>query len=157
MAYFPRLYELAVATNSRRLFEGMLVYCDRENVRDLKFANGLDNLWVEFLEHTNERQLFITELEGSYLSAKRYKILKCLNEDQKQDLIQLLEIRKELEAAGNLKILTVAMSVYIQREINANLQFAIGLNQLWDVLYNHVNELRILSSEINLFGGPLAV
>nr|GEY24171.1 hypothetical protein [Tanacetum cinerariifolium] len=94
MAYFPRLDELAIAANSRRLFEGMLVYCDRENARDLEFTNGLENLWVELLERINERQLFITELEGLCPSAKRYKILKCLNEDKKQDLIQLLEIRK---------------------------------------------------------------
>ncbi|GJX86082.1 hypothetical protein Tco_0336856 [Tanacetum coccineum] len=39
-------------------------------------------------------QLFITELEGLCPSAKRYKILECLNKDQKQDLIQLLELRK---------------------------------------------------------------
>ncbi|GJW75894.1 hypothetical protein Tco_0135264 [Tanacetum coccineum] len=165
MAYFPRLDELAVAANSRGLFEGMLVYCDRENARDLEFANGLDNLWVELLERTNERQLFITELEGLCPSAKRYKILECLNEDQKQDLIHLLEIRKvilrkyrqELAAAGNSNNLTDTMSVYIQMEINADLQFAVGLSQLWDVLYNRVNEIKMLSSELNLFGGPLAV
>ncbi|GJY47230.1 hypothetical protein Tco_0436293 [Tanacetum coccineum] len=78
----------------RRGQKRMLVYCDRENARDLKFANGLDNLCVELLERTNERQLFITELEGLCPSAKRYEILECLNEDQKQDLIQLLDIRK---------------------------------------------------------------
>nr|GEV35215.1 hypothetical protein [Tanacetum cinerariifolium] len=94
MAYFPRLDELLVAANSRRLFEGMLVYCDRENARDLAFENGLDNLWVELLERTNDMQLFITELEGLCLLAKRYKILECLKKDKKQDLIQLLEIRK---------------------------------------------------------------
>nr|GEW82809.1 hypothetical protein [Tanacetum cinerariifolium] len=86
--------ELAVAASSMGLFEGMLVYCDREKARDLKFENGLDNLWVDLLERTNERQLFVTELEGLCPSAKRYKILECLNEDKKQDLIQLLEIRK---------------------------------------------------------------
>nr|GEU55308.1 organelle RRM domain-containing protein 6, chloroplastic-like [Tanacetum cinerariifolium] len=43
------------------------------------------------------------------------------------------------------------------REINADLQFAVGLSRLWDVLYNRVNEIRMLSSELNLFGGPLAV
>ncbi|GKC39395.1 hypothetical protein Tco_1051779 [Tanacetum coccineum] len=157
MAYFPRLDELVVAANSRGLFERMLVYYDRENARDLEFANGLDNLWVELLEHTNERQLFITELEGLYLSAKRYKILECLNEDKKQDLIHLLEIRKELAAAGNSNNLTDSMSVYIQREINADLQFVVGLSQLWDVLYNRVNEIKMLSSKLNLFRGPLAV
>ncbi|GJR13023.1 hypothetical protein Tco_0795675 [Tanacetum coccineum] len=40
MTYFSRLDELAIAANSRGLFEGMLVYCDRENARDLEFANG---------------------------------------------------------------------------------------------------------------------
>ncbi|GJU05837.1 hypothetical protein Tco_1122267 [Tanacetum coccineum] len=71
MANFPRLDALAVAANSRGLFEGMLVYCDWENARDLEFANGLHNLWVELLERTNKRQLFITELEGLCPSAKR--------------------------------------------------------------------------------------
>ncbi|GKD67475.1 hypothetical protein Tco_1309583 [Tanacetum coccineum] len=89
MAYFPQLDELAIAANSKGLFEGMLVYCDRENARDLEFENSLDNLWVELLERTNERKLFITETEGLCPSAKRYKILECLNEDQKQDLIHL--------------------------------------------------------------------
>ncbi|GJU61290.1 hypothetical protein Tco_1243125 [Tanacetum coccineum] len=64
---------------------------------------------------------------------------------------------QELVAAGNLNNFNDAMSVYIQREINADLQIAVGLSQLWDVLYNQVNEMRMLSSELNLFGGPLAV
>ncbi|GJX08749.1 hypothetical protein Tco_0196681 [Tanacetum coccineum] len=76
-------HELASAANSRGLFEGMLVYCDRKNARHLAFASGHDNLWVDLLERTNERQLFITELEGLCPSAKRYKILEFLNEDKK--------------------------------------------------------------------------
>nr|GEX83832.1 hypothetical protein [Tanacetum cinerariifolium] len=49
----------------------MLVYCDRDNARDLEFRKGLDNLWVELLERINERQLFITKLEGLCPSSKR--------------------------------------------------------------------------------------
>ncbi|GJT53464.1 hypothetical protein Tco_0988518 [Tanacetum coccineum] len=64
---------------------------------------------------------------------------------------------QELAAARNSNNLNDTMSVYIQREINADLQFAVGLSQLWDVLYNHVKEMRMLSSELNLFRGPLAV
>ncbi|GJT39362.1 hypothetical protein Tco_0939227 [Tanacetum coccineum] len=64
---------------------------------------------------------------------------------------------QELATARNSNNLTDAMSVYIQREINADLQFAVGLSQLWDVLYNRVNKMRMLSSELNLFGGPLGV
>ncbi|GJZ82324.1 hypothetical protein Tco_0647497 [Tanacetum coccineum] len=86
--------ESHLSIREKHTFVRMLVYCDRENARDLEFANSLDNLWVELLERTNERQLFITELEGLCPSAKRYEILECLNEDQKQDLIHLLEIRK---------------------------------------------------------------
>ncbi|GJY72468.1 hypothetical protein Tco_0476171 [Tanacetum coccineum] len=64
---------------------------------------------------------------------------------------------QELAAAANSNNLNDAMSVYIQREINADLQFAFGLSHLWDVLYNRVNEMKMLSAELNLFGGPLAV
>ncbi|GJU36977.1 hypothetical protein Tco_1185331 [Tanacetum coccineum] len=94
MANFPRLDELAVDAYSRRLFNGMLVYFDRENEKYLDFANGIHNLWAELLERTNERQLLITKLEGLYPSVMAYKILKFLNEVQKHHLIQLLELRK---------------------------------------------------------------
>nr|GEV63262.1 hypothetical protein [Tanacetum cinerariifolium] len=90
MANFLRLEELAIAANFRGLFNEMLVYFDRENGKDLDFANGLHNLWAELLERTNKGQLFITELE----SVMMYKILKFLNVVQKHDLIQLLELRQ---------------------------------------------------------------
>ncbi|GKD58466.1 hypothetical protein Tco_1295975 [Tanacetum coccineum] len=94
MANFPRLDELTVTANFRGLFNGMLVYFDRENRKDLDFANGLHNLWAELLECTNEMQVFITELEGLCPSVVTYKILKFLNEVQNHDVIQLLEHRK---------------------------------------------------------------
>nr|GEV67795.1 hypothetical protein [Tanacetum cinerariifolium] len=65
-----------------------------ENEKYLEFSNGLQNLWAELLERANERQLFITEMESLCPLVKRYKILECLNEDQRQDLIQLLKLRK---------------------------------------------------------------
>ncbi|GJU61760.1 hypothetical protein Tco_1243595 [Tanacetum coccineum] len=49
------------------------------------------------------------------------------------------------------------MSVYIQRKINDDLQFAAGLTQLWEVLYSRVQEHRLLIAELNVFGGPLAL
>ncbi|GKF88901.1 hypothetical protein Tco_0262864 [Tanacetum coccineum] len=64
---------------------------------------------------------------------------------------------QELAASGNSNNLTDAMSVYIQYEINADLQFIVGLSQLWDVLYIRVNEIIMFLSELNVFGGPLAV
>ncbi|GKD73860.1 hypothetical protein Tco_1332142 [Tanacetum coccineum] len=64
---------------------------------------------------------------------------------------------QELAATGNSNNLTDVMSVNIEWEISADLQFVVGLSQLWDLLYIRVNEMRISSSEMNVFGGPLAV
>ncbi|GJS51246.1 hypothetical protein Tco_0624608 [Tanacetum coccineum] len=47
--------ELAIAANTWGLFDGMLMYCGRENAKDLEFANGFHNLWAELLERTNEK------------------------------------------------------------------------------------------------------
>nr|GEZ14070.1 hypothetical protein [Tanacetum cinerariifolium] len=93
MTYFPRLDELAVAANSRVLFEGMLVYCDRDNTRDLEFSNGLENLWVELLERTNKRQLFITKLEGLCPSAKRENTWKKRERVKVAPLVPKVSIR----------------------------------------------------------------
>ncbi|GKA16917.1 hypothetical protein Tco_0696754, partial [Tanacetum coccineum] len=41
MANFSRLNELTVAANSKGLFNGMLVYFDRENGKEIDFENGL--------------------------------------------------------------------------------------------------------------------
>nr|GEX53184.1 alpha/beta hydrolases superfamily protein [Tanacetum cinerariifolium] len=69
-----RLQMMVNESHLSALFEGMLVYCDHENARDLEFANGLENLWVELLERTNERKLFITKLEGLCPTDKRVKV-----------------------------------------------------------------------------------
>nr|GEU68273.1 hypothetical protein [Tanacetum cinerariifolium] len=94
MACFPRLEELVVAVNSRSSFDEMLVYFERETAKDLEFAAGLRNLWVELLERTNERQLFITELEGLRPSIMSYKRLEFLRKVQKKNVLKLLELRK---------------------------------------------------------------
>nr|GEU59183.1 hypothetical protein [Tanacetum cinerariifolium] len=150
MAYFPRLNKLAVAANSRGLFEGMLVYCDRENARDLEFANGLDNLWVELLERANESQLFKTELEGLCPSAKRliWSILSFPAFHMSS---------KERWFEGTMRVMTVLINESYIEPGGCQPPSRVGLSQLWDVLYNRVNELKLLSSELNLFGGPLAV
>ncbi|GJV31067.1 hypothetical protein Tco_1391467 [Tanacetum coccineum] len=90
MANFPRLDELTVVANSRGLFNGMFMYFDQENGKDLDFSNGLHNLWDELLERTNERQLFITKLEDLCPSDITYQILKFLNEVQNHDLIYVV-------------------------------------------------------------------
>ncbi|GJY10732.1 hypothetical protein Tco_0378917 [Tanacetum coccineum] len=64
---------------------------------------------------------------------------------------------QELVAAQNSNNLIDAMSVYIQRQINDDIQFAAGLSHLWEVLYSRVNEHRLLIAELNVFGGPLAL
>ncbi|GKC79352.1 hypothetical protein Tco_1130126 [Tanacetum coccineum] len=64
---------------------------------------------------------------------------------------------QELAAMENSNNLTDAMSVFIQRKITDDLQFAAGLSHLWEVLYNSVQEHKLLIAELNVFGGPLAL
>ncbi|GJV34121.1 reverse transcriptase domain-containing protein [Tanacetum coccineum] len=64
MAYFPCLEGLAVAANSRSLFDRMMIYFERETSIDFDFTADLQNLWVQFIDHTNDMKLFISELDG---------------------------------------------------------------------------------------------
>ncbi|GKC30547.1 hypothetical protein Tco_1037841, partial [Tanacetum coccineum] len=64
---------------------------------------------------------------------------------------------QELAVAKNSNNLTDVLSVYIQRQIKADLQFAVGLSHLYKVLYSKVHEHRLLIAELNMFGGPLAL
>nr|GEW51176.1 probable anion transporter 5 [Tanacetum cinerariifolium] len=118
MANFPRLDELTVTANSVGLFNGMLVYYDQENRKDLDFANGLHNLWVALLDLTNERLLFITELEGLCPSVMTYKTMKFLNEVQNHDVIRLLELRKMIVGTVLRKI---ALNEAIRFSMDINL------------------------------------
>ncbi|GJZ54160.1 hypothetical protein Tco_0609045 [Tanacetum coccineum] len=72
MAAFPRLDELDVVANSRSLFDVIMLYIERETANDLEFASDLHNLWVQFIERTNDRKLFISELEGVPSSLMSY-------------------------------------------------------------------------------------
>ncbi|GKG36933.1 hypothetical protein Tco_0447106, partial [Tanacetum coccineum] len=64
---------------------------------------------------------------------------------------------QELTTMENSNNLTDTMSVYNQRKINDDLQFAPGLSHLWEVLYSRVHEHRLLIAELNVFYGPLAL
>nr|GEU37669.1 hypothetical protein CTI12_AA274910 [Tanacetum cinerariifolium] len=61
---------------------------------------------------------------------------------------------QELTAAENSNSLIDAMSVYIQRKINDDLQFTAGLSHLREVLYSIVQEHKLLTAKLNVFGGP---
>nr|GEX17100.1 hypothetical protein [Tanacetum cinerariifolium] len=103
--------------------------------------------FVELLERTNERHLFITELEGLCPSAKRILFDVKITAGGKFQLGRTHVEKQRVKVA----------LLVPKREINLYLQFAVGLSQLWDVLYNRFNEIKMLSSKLNLFGGPLAV
>ncbi|GJZ01548.1 hypothetical protein Tco_0519509 [Tanacetum coccineum] len=125
---------------------------------------------VQLIDRTNDKKLFITEHEGVPPSVMSCNFCEFLHKVQDNDFIILLEMRKmmietyreivgleELASAKNSNTLSDAMSVNIQRRINADIHFVVGLNHLWDVLYNMVNERRLLTVKLNAFGGPLAV
>nr|GEX22681.1 hypothetical protein [Tanacetum cinerariifolium] len=59
MAAFSYLEELVVAANLRSLFDGMMVYFERETEIDLDFAADLHNLWVQFIDRTSDMKMFI--------------------------------------------------------------------------------------------------
>ncbi|GJU00325.1 hypothetical protein Tco_1110663 [Tanacetum coccineum] len=94
MANFPCIEELAIAANSTMLFNGMMLYFEKENANDLAFATTLHNLWVKLLNGTNEKRLFINELERLLPSVMPYKVLEFLHKVQNHDVIKLLELRK---------------------------------------------------------------
>ncbi|GKB39529.1 hypothetical protein Tco_0884471 [Tanacetum coccineum] len=68
MASFPCLEVLAVAANSRSLFDRMMLYFKRETLINFDFAANLHNLWVQFIDRTNDRKLFISELDIASIS-----------------------------------------------------------------------------------------
>nr|GEV44614.1 reverse transcriptase domain-containing protein [Tanacetum cinerariifolium] len=62
MASFPRLEGLVVAASFRSLFDRIMLYFKKESLIDLNFAANPHNLWVQFIDRTNDRKLFINEL-----------------------------------------------------------------------------------------------
>ncbi|GKB26668.1 hypothetical protein Tco_0866069 [Tanacetum coccineum] len=147
MASFPCLEGLAMAANSRSLFDRMMLYFEKETSIDFNFAADLHNLWVQFIDCTNDRKLFISELDGLPPSVMSYNCCRFLYQVQENDFIKLLELRKMI----------VETYIYIERKIHEDLHFAVGLSNLWDVLYNRVNEHSLLIAELNVFGGLLAL
>ncbi|GKF18009.1 hypothetical protein Tco_0062927 [Tanacetum coccineum] len=94
MASFSCLEGLAVAANSRSLFDRMMLYFERETSIDFEFAAYLHNLWVQFIDRTNDRKLFISELDGLPPSVMSYNCCRFLHLVQENDFIKLLELRK---------------------------------------------------------------
>ncbi|GJT11886.1 hypothetical protein Tco_0858928 [Tanacetum coccineum] len=94
MAAFPCLDELVVTAKSRSLFDVMMLYFEREMMNDLEFAANLHNLWVQFIDHTNNRKLFISELEGVPSSLMSYSCCQFLHQVQQDDSIKLLTLRE---------------------------------------------------------------
>nr|GEV45118.1 hypothetical protein [Tanacetum cinerariifolium] len=147
MANFSHLEELVVAANSRVLFNGMLVYFERENRDDLAFANGLHNLWVELLERTSERQLFIIELEHLYPSVMTYKVMEFLNKVQNHDVIKLLELSKMI-AETHRHVLRKIDLIETIRETTIDLEFAADLHNLWVQLIDRTNDRKLFITEL---------
>ncbi|GJX95940.1 hypothetical protein Tco_0351738 [Tanacetum coccineum] len=94
MADFPRLDELVVAANSRSLFNAIMLYFESEMANDLEFAFDLHNLWVQFIDRTNDRKLFISELEGVPSSLMSYNCCQFLHQVQQNDSIKFKTLRE---------------------------------------------------------------
>nr|GEW85740.1 hypothetical protein [Tanacetum cinerariifolium] len=158
MASFPCLEGLAVAANSRYLFDRMMLYFEKETSIYFDFAADLHNLWVQFIDHTNDRKLFISELDGLPPSVMSYNCCRFLHQVQENDFIKLLELRKMIaETYSDMHKKLDFVSVMKNMKINEDLYFAAGLSLLWEVLYSRVNKHSLLIAELNVFGGPLTL
>ncbi|GKD70490.1 hypothetical protein Tco_1324580 [Tanacetum coccineum] len=94
MVAFLRLDELTMAAKSRSLFDVMMLYFERETANDLEFVANLHNLWVQFIDRTNDRKLFISELEGVPSSLMSYNCCQFLHQVQQDDSSKLLTLRE---------------------------------------------------------------
>ncbi|GKA32081.1 hypothetical protein Tco_0718448 [Tanacetum coccineum] len=164
--------EIAKDAKIIKIEDQLTVSIKRQVETELMLEEKFRDLCEKVSKFVKEGEDVVKEVESLSCKDVGKEIVRLLRRGQKRDLYKMtrlqmmvneshLSVREkqtfELVAAGNSNNLNDAMSVYIQREINADLQFAVGLSQLWDVLYNRVNEIKMLSSDLNLFGGPLAV
>ncbi|GJS07917.1 transposase, MuDR, MULE transposase domain protein [Tanacetum coccineum] len=96
---FVHLKELRVLGNSSKFPDQLLIYFDMQTQKEAQLATGLSNLMMQLLQSVNERRAFIKELEhlpGNLVAYKTRVELKCLHKD---DLIKVMEMRKELDTA----------------------------------------------------------
>nr|GEX13803.1 hypothetical protein [Tanacetum cinerariifolium] len=143
----------------------LLVLIKRQVEIELMLEEKFRDLCEEVSNFVKESEDVVKKVERLSCKDVAKEAVRLLRRGQKHDLYKMTRLPmmvneshlSELAAAGNSNNLNDAMSVYTQREINADLQFAVGLSQLWDVLYNRVKEMKMLSFKLNLFGGPLAV
>ncbi|GJW97021.1 retrovirus-related pol polyprotein from transposon TNT 1-94 [Tanacetum coccineum] len=128
MATFPCLEELDVVANFRSLFDGIIVYFKMETTIDLEFAVDLHNLWMQFINRTNDRKLFISELQGVPPSLMSYNCCQFLHQVQENDFIKLLEMRKMIaetyrEVYKKLDFVSVINNVISLSEIYLEVAF----------------------------------
>nr|GEU67371.1 RNA-directed DNA polymerase, eukaryota, reverse transcriptase zinc-binding domain protein [Tanacetum cinerariifolium] len=72
----------------------MMIYFETKTSIDFDFSADLHNLWVQFIDRTNDMKLFISELDGLPPSLMSYNCCQFLHQVQENDFIKLLELRK---------------------------------------------------------------
>ncbi|GKC32735.1 hypothetical protein Tco_1040029 [Tanacetum coccineum] len=109
--------------------------CIKEIAKDAKLIKVEDQLLVVIKRQAETKLMLEEKFRDPYEEVSNF-------------VKEIEDVVKEVE---RLSCKDVAKKIVHIREINADLQFATGLSQLWDVLYNRVNEIRML------FEGPLLV
>nr|GEX62698.1 hypothetical protein [Tanacetum cinerariifolium] len=149
MPGFPCLEELVVAANSRSIFDGMMLYFKRETTIDLEFAANLHNLWVKFIDRTNDRKLFISELEGVQPSLMSYNCCQFLHQVQENDFIKLLELRKMI-VETYLQMHKKIDFVSVMKNILAMVSFCVPVGRTrFDYVYNPSTNLVEMLPELD--------
>ncbi|GJV03322.1 hypothetical protein Tco_1336891 [Tanacetum coccineum] len=125
-------------------------FLELETTKDLQFVANLHNLWVELLEHTNERKLFINELEALRPRVMSYKCLEFLHKVQKNDVMKLLELGKMIAktSSGEWGHVDHLVMPSLCRETGKIIEFASGISKLWDELFLCVNGRQLFIPEL---------
>nr|GEV39259.1 hypothetical protein [Tanacetum cinerariifolium] len=143
-----------------KIDDQLLVLIKRQVETELMFEEKFRDLCEEVSNFVKESEDVVKEVERLSCKDVAKETVRLLRRGQKHDLYKMtrlpmmvneshLSVREKHTFISKMNLGTI--------EINADLQFAVGLSQLWDVLYNRVNEMKMLSFELNLFSGPLAV
>ncbi|GJT70134.1 hypothetical protein Tco_1029420 [Tanacetum coccineum] len=153
MASFPYLEGLVVAANFMSLFHRMMLYFERETSIDFDFAADLQNLWVQFIDRTNDRKLFISELDGLPPSVMSYNCCQFLQQVQENDFIKLLELRKmiaETYREVHKKLDFVSYSVTPPTDIGDDVRRA-QKHMLEKPIHHNINQITKVDPPVGLF------
>ncbi|GKC33237.1 hypothetical protein Tco_1040531, partial [Tanacetum coccineum] len=142
---------LAKAAELNKIEDQLLVLIRRQVETELELEEKFRELCEEVSNVVKEREDVVQELErlsGNHVAKETARLLR---RRQKRDLYKMTGLHIMVnESHLNVREKHTFVS-------KMNLETLVDQVVVKDVLYSRVNELRLLISELNVFGGPLVV